>query len=250
MDMRLRPFVRFAGKVPKNGNSHLECEDSFRVTEAAFAVADGASDAIYSDVWSGILADSYCRTSEAHSWDAEHFSDWIAGCRSEWRRWEEQLADKELPWFVREKLQSGSFATFAGLSFSPDRSGAWKAFAYGDACLFVVRGDALALSFPLTASDQFDNAPSLISTVRHLTDDRIRVAEGIACPGDRFYLVTDALAQWFLADYERGEKPWIAFDYGISGDAELDLFVTEVRERRSLKNDDVTLVSLEVLTDE
>lgn len=242
--MPLLPVVTFAGKIPKHGNDPSECEDSFCIGEGTFAVSDGASDGIYSDVWARILAESFCRESRQH-WNADDFSEWVA-CRRrmEWQDWQEQVGAKDLPWFAREKLRNGSFATFAGVRFASDTGGEWEACSYGDACLFVVRNDAVLLSSPITSSEAFNNNPPLLATLGDVVPEHVRIVTGIAEPGDIFYLATDALAQWFLAETERGEKPWIAFDTGILTDADLQSFVAEYREQKVLKNDDVTLVSI------
>ena len=244
--MSLRPVVRFAGRVPKHGNDLSECEDSFCVADTTFAIADGASDGIYSHVWARILAESYCQQGQ-QLWNADTFSEWV-NCRRrmEWDKWHAQVAAKELPWFAREKLRNGSFATFAGLTFATDLSGAWEACSYGDACLFIVRNDAILHSFPVTSSEAFGNNPPLIATLTGVTPEHIQILSGRAEAGDRFYLVTDALAQWFLAESERDEKPWAAFDTGILTDDDLKSFVNDYRGQKLLKNDDVTLIAIEV----
>ena len=244
--MPLCSVVRFAGKIPKHGNDPSECEDSFCIGDGTFAVADGASDGIYSDVWARILAESYCRERPQH-WNGDDFSEWVA-CRRglEWREWQEHVTAKELPWFAREKLRNGSFATFAGITFAPDQSGAWEACSYGDACLFVVRNDTILHSFPVTSSEAFGNNPPLIATLTGVSLEHVQLLSGVAEAGDRLYLATDALAQWFLAQSERDEKPWATFDTGILTDDDLASFVIEYRGQKLLKNDDVTLIAIEV----
>ena len=244
--MPLRPVVRFAGRVSKQGNDLSECEDSFCVAEASFAVADGASDGIYSDVWARILADSYCQEAP-DDWNSQTFAEWIA-CRSriEWEGFQTEVSAKDLPWFAREKLRNGSFATLAGVRFAPDLTGAWQACSYGDACVFVVRNDLLLHSFPVNSSESFGNSPPLISTLTHISPEHFKTLAGLAEAGDRFYLATDALAQWFLSEVERNEKPWVAFDTGIFSDDDLKSFVSEYRGYKLLKNDDVTLIAIEV----
>jgi hypothetical protein len=59
------------------------------------------------------------------------------------------------------------------------------------------------------------------------------------------YLTSDALASWILADYEKGEKPWIALD-GIRSDQDFEIFVAEERRNQAMRNDDVTLLSMAV----
>jgi hypothetical protein len=74
--------------------------------------------------------------------------------------------------------------------------------------------------------------------------DRVRLAEGVIAEGDDFYICTDALAAWFLGRAERGERPWdILRDFG-----ELDFrdWLCCVRRSGEIRNDDVTLIHIDV----
>ena len=238
-------MMMFAGMTPKLGHDARECEDRFSSSSRRFAVADGASESGYSHVWAQILADSFCR-SHASRLDSGELTAWLARCRAEWRRWADAAALGDLPWFARQTLRAGAFATFIGVAFS---QGDWHAVACGDACLFVVRDDRLAAAFPLADGDGFDNTPPLLPTATHVggpgTND-LRTATGIAEPGDAFYLMSDALAHWFLADHDRGDKPWLALD-GVRTPRDFDRFVSASRESHALKNDDVTLMTIVIV---
>jgi hypothetical protein len=167
---------------------------------------------------------------------------WLEQSRLEWSSWERNVAEKDLPWFTRDKLREGSFATFLGIAITES---SWHAFACGDSCLFVVRDDALLDAFPLEHSQRFDNAPDLVPSTRSIPVEALRTHTGEIL-GDRLYLASDALACWFLADTERGEKPWVALD-GIQSEQDLEIFVSEERQRHAMRNDDVTLISIEMM---
>lgn len=242
--MPRRPVVKFEGKLPKLGNAESECEDSFSSHTPRFAVADGASEGVFSGIWSEMLVKRFTRVSvSASDWDgAQAFVALVEECRTEWTEWERELARRDLPWFTREKLQQGSFATFLGVVIEAD---SWRAFAWGDSCLFAVRRGALIESFPVQRSADFDNTPALVPTAGVVDQSQLLTREGRVEAGDRFYLVSDALASWFLADYERGEEPWVALD-GISDSQELEILVSEARRDGRMKNDDVTLIAIEI----
>jgi hypothetical protein len=240
-------ILRFSGSVPKDGHRVDECEDRFACTPTRFAVADGASEGAFSAVWASMLADSFCRA-DLESAESEAVEAWLDGCRAEWQRWAEEMSQRELPWFTREALRTGAHATFVGLAFVQGGAGdGWRAVACGDACAFVVRRDRLALAFPVGAARQFGASPRLLRTGRGARQDFIRIAIGVPRPGDAFYLVTDALARWFLADHERGEKPWTVLDALGTAD-EFARFVADTRQSGALPNDDVTLMSVVVPT--
>lgn len=240
--MGARSLVRFAGKLPKAGNSPEECEDDFCSAPSRFSVADGASEGSYSSVWASILARSFC-SAHVIDWKTNEFLSWLQQCRLEWSAWEQNLAEKELPWFTRDKLRDGSFATFLGIAITEN---CWYAFACGDSCLFVVRNDALLDAFPVGHSRDFDNAPALVPSTRPVRVESLQTHAGEALAGDRIYLASDALACWFLADSERGEKPWVALD-GIQSEQDFEIFVSEERQRHAMRNDDVTLLSVELV---
>lgn len=242
--MPVRVIARFSGALAKGGNTAAECEDLIYATDHHVALSDGASEGSYSHVWARILVESFCQPS-AGDWGVEQIRAWLAECRRRWHAWQQHMTTRELPWFTRHKLDIGSFATFVGIAFHPDDSGAWTVVACGDACLFVVRRDRLVFAFPIGASADFDNTPRLLETSDTRSVDRVQAMAGAAQPGDRVYLASDALAQWFLAEHERGGHPWSAFD-GFSTQEDLDLFVSDRRLARAIRNDDIALVSLEI----
>jgi hypothetical protein len=151
----------------------------------------------------------------------------------------------------------GAYSSIAGLSLTaaplPNEGvGDWEMLAIGDSCIFHVRGERLLQSYPLTHSQEFNNRPVLLSSLAHqnanipLSDI---AGQGKYQPDDRFYLMTDALACWFLTEYEAGRTPWqILRDLGTSDSAETfpDL-VLQLRTSKVLKNDDVTLVRVDVV---
>jgi hypothetical protein len=65
--------------------------------------------------------------------------------------------------------------------------------------------------------------------------------------GDRFYLMTDALAQWFLARHEAGQKPWQVIGKALA-DPETGVafpaWVEDLRDKGGLCNDDVTISAI------
>jgi hypothetical protein len=107
-----------------------------------------------------------------------------------------------------------------------------------------VRDDNLLMAFPLDRAEQFNSRPVLLSSNpsynhRSLSEARFKEGEGRA--GDMFFLVTDALAQWFLAQYEGQFKPWDTF-CGLRSKEDFEKLISQLREERSIRNDDTTLL--------
>lgn len=246
--MTLHPTVQFEGKVPKRGNSPDECEDQLALSpdRGVFAIADGASDAAYSKIWAQILVEAFCENDSA-ALDPSTFETWLEACRQKWKEWEKSLLLKDLPWFTREKLQQGSWSTFLGFRFHADSEWTdhvlWKAIAFGDSCLFVVQGDRLALAFPLENVGDFDTTPPLLSTLPQPVGEHLRIRSGSVSWGHKIYLMTDALAKWFLDFYDQGGQPWGKLDV-IVNESHLNALVCGLRDAGHMRNDDVALIRI------
>lgn len=230
--------------LPKRGHSAGEYEDAWAADADAgrFAVADGASESSFAGAWALRLVEAFVDP-PADASDA----DWLAAPQ---RRWAAEVDPLSLPWYAEEKRGAGAFAAFCGLHVMPgDDGGAWHAVAVGDSCCFQVRGGELAAAFPVGRSADFGNVPALVGSrpAARAAYERQRVERhGVWLPGDRFLLVTDAVAQWFLAGHESGAKPWEEVERLSGVDEEFAVWVEGLRARGGLRNDDVTLVALTV----
>ena len=65
---------------------------------------------------------------------------------------------------------------------------------------------------------------------------------------DAFFLMTDALACWFFKELEEGNKPWnLLRDLDTEDGVPFEKFVADLRSGQRMKNDDVTLVRIDIL---
>ena len=258
VSLRLRTPTKFW--LPKAGNRADEYEDAFRVVypqrmgapprgAARIAVADGASESAFAREWANALADAFASAPpEPDDLDDDALATWLAPARDAWH---DAVPWDRIPWHGEAKARAGAFATLVGLTLSaaPDGSGgiAWQAVAVGDSCLFVVREGELVVSFPLDDASEFDNNPALLCSNPANSGgahDALRRDRGRCEAGDVLMLATDALAAWFLARHAAGERPWdtlAALDASSWAD-----WVDEQRGAGLMRNDDVTLVAIEV----
>jgi hypothetical protein len=235
----------------KAGNAVSEYEDAFwppeptiklREESLRVAIADGATDAVYSALWARLLVKAYGKrrmtseTVEAHLAQAA-------------RIWGKAVAGKPLAWYAEEKARSGAYAALVGLELSRQGdgdSGTWSALACGDSCLFHLRSEAVIQSFPIQRSEEFSNAPLLLGShpqTRGL--EGVRTTAGSWQAGDCFYLMSDALASWFLTRCEAGDVPWQCLrDITIAKEPPFDEWIASLRRDRAIKNDDCTLVGI------
>lgn len=254
-----------AFSLPKAGNSVEEYEDAFwpeqqvdkTVKSFSFAIADGATETSFSGLWARMLVRSYCKGELAKSKMQKTLS-------SLQRKWLDVVSQKPLPWFAETKIQSGAFSSLVGLTIyhsAMDKRGLpqWQAIAIGDSCLFQVRDDKLITSFPLNDSEQFNNSPSLLSSNQAANvelEKNIIHKTGTLVEGDTFYLMTDALACWFLQEYESNRKPWADWSRILYADCvDNDLsdqqirfsnWIADLRTSRLIRNDDVTSLRVEI----
>lgn len=237
--------------LPKRGHAAEEYEDAFAADPAAgrFAVADGASESAFAALWARILAEGFIENARPPWGKAE----WLAPLR---QRWAEEVDPQLLPWYAELKREQGAFATLLGLALRPPgerRPGRWRALAVGDSCLLRLHEGQLVDAFPLDRSADFDSHPSLVGS--RPTQATRRAAARQACgtwkAGDRFLLLTDALAQWALRQSEEDREPWDELGPLFAAENPQQAFtvwIEEQRDRHELRNDDVTLVTISLGT--
>jgi len=233
-----------AFSAAKAGNTPEEYEDALAGDPAArrFAVADGATESSFAAAWARLLVEGFIAAA-GKPW---RNLDWIAPLR---QRWASQVDALVLPWFAEAKREEGAFATLLGLAFRPPRDshlGTWRAVAVGDCSLFRTRRSRLLTAFPLVASTAFNNRPRLLGS-RPAAPPPLEQAAGRWRPGDRFLLMSDALAQWFLERMEKKADPLGEIATLLSGPSPRTAFPGWIGERRhqGLRNDDITLVIID-----
>lgn len=234
--------VRFAGRLPRTGSEPGECEDAWALS--AFdgggplraAVADGASESLFAARWAESVARAYVDAGVGGLNEA------VTAAAAEWRAFAD---DQELPWYAEPKRTRGAHTTLIGVEVR--NGGIWEAAAIGDSCAFLVRDGRSAVAFPVPTSDAFPSLPVLVGTNDGLAAEHLRHYEGQWRPGDDLYLMSDALAAWFLAEAERQREPWRWFqEIGTLREPERAFRerIGELRGAGRLRNDDVALVHL------
>ena len=236
--------------APKRGSEARECEDSlsFNKNRGRFCIADGATESFASRYWARLLVKHWTQTKypfetrrEVAAWAAslgDHFDQ-------RWRR-------RQLSWFAEEKARSGAYAAFVGLWFFEQSAHLhWRAIAIGDACLVLWRQEAIVTSFPLHDPKSFGFRPILLPSnrgVQSTTLERIEERSGDALPGDVIFLLTDAIAAWFLHAAKHTPEQILEFQAmlkrGIRND--LDEFIERERSNGTLRNDDVGVLRIQV----
>ncbi|MES2464747.1 MAG: protein phosphatase 2C domain-containing protein [Armatimonadota bacterium] len=238
--------------APKEGSTDAQYEDAWAASEAGeasglvcvspnltVAVSDGASAAIFARDWARRLVAAFTKGDIG----ADATDTQIGEVASaEGALWRSDVETKATSWHAQEKLQTGSAATLLVLSLSAHER-KWAAFAVGDVCLFIVRGGKLKYAFPVAKSSGFDDRPALLSTESRAALPPVKRFGTDIEAGDRFLLMTDALAAWFLSDFEKKVRPWETLP---SGPEAFAAFVQRERDATKMKNDDATLIEISV----
>ena len=220
-------------RLGKSGNAAEDYEDAAAgdLVKGRFAVADGASEASFASIWAQHLVRCFV-TEPGRPW---RNLDWVAPLR---KRWAAEVDLLDLPWYAEEKRALGAFATFLGLGFQqqgtqPD--GYWGALAIGDCCLFHISDNHLEQAFPLTQSADFGNQPRLLGSRLGAQEQEVQAerAFGRWQLADRFLLMTDALAQWFLLRTEQEANPLAEIGGLLAETCPAAAFAGWVNERRT-----------------
>jgi hypothetical protein len=253
------------------------------------AVADGATQGGFSRLWAQMLVDYYIEETPPLRPRLEGLEPWLKTMAKRWNgeKIEEILSTVPAGTPRRSRMEQslrleGQAATLVMLEIDPENR-VWRAGAIGDAFLFHlrkrpnpkpgVRSELYVVEpvrpFANMQSDQLDTNPILISTRENNQDAWIwnnfaysrdeAFVQSEFQPGDRFLIMTDAVAAYFLRvmeqnDFEvlRSELEYIPSLESKPGKDEEWLKTgrdTNPNDFFYLKNDDVTVLDLEI-TDE
>lgn len=244
----------------KDGSSPGEWEDGAGLDPGdpligrrpRYVVFDGATEAFDSIRWVGLLVESFLGLDdrERPSLDEPGITGWFVRMQQAWL--DRAPTSFGTVFEERKFAEQGSFATLLGCELDlSSRTPRWSAVALGDAVLFHLRGPQLLDVFPPMSAEDFGIDPDGISTQPSQLPRmaaRLRFGTGGLADGDVLLLCTDALAAWALRSAGAGSGPWAALT-SIRHPMAFDHLVGAELAARRLKNDDVTLVRIEVSAD-
>ena len=273
--------VQKAGNAPGEYEDAFFPRDPYMTEARGFraAVADGATETSYSGEWARELAEGYCR----QRLDVDRIEETLPRLQG---RWNQGLVGTNLPWYAQEKLRAGAYSSLVGLTigdrlftteaqraqrntevggsargrppsaaerrverYGREFEGAWKAVAAGDSCLFHLRAQRLLCSFPIAQAEEFSNHPALLSSLpAHNSEapNLLRRVSGTWRSGDTFVLATDAVAHWLL-DRDQEDNPAFASLSATMGcPNRFARWVGDLRTSGAMRNDDVTVLEIDI----
>lgn len=251
--------------LPKEGEPEISNRDAYLVLELPLkkgyfrvAVADGATQSYLSGDWAHFLVNMIVNSKKkslGRNGIYNFFS--INKFYEKWSDYVREYIQKRqnqgnaLKWYEEEGLVTGSDSTLLYIEFKYSeklKKGKLSAHAIGDTCLAHLHENNINTLFPIMQSVDFNNHPPLISSVSNnnndLTDFENTTTFTIVNT-DTLYLMTDALALWFIYDHEYGGKPWEDIDNNSADNDAFRKWIADLRDKKLLENDDITLIRIQ-----
>lgn len=230
----------------KIGNTPNEYEDAFAINpgRGKLAVADGASDSIFSGLWARSLVNSYVE-SDLSITSESFVEDLVSAARIKWHT---DIEWDKLRLFVKNKAINGSFSTMLLVESLDDHTfNKIRVLSVGDSCILFKNGGTLS-SFPLSRHEDFNITPKLVwsgygspfSREYRWQKPPFQTVDYEIESGDTIVIATDAVSKWLLQFYPDS--------WGEITDGNKDLkemFQSEVKDGR-MRNDDLTLVKVTI----
>ncbi|MBB6682281.1 hypothetical protein H4O20_12580 [Aequorivita sp. 609] len=243
MKIKLKGFI-----TSKESELYSDCADhyAFSTENLKFAISDGVSRSFFPKFWSRILVERYV---EKDTWKEE---DFILSSQEHWQnKVDEIVKSPDTMYFTRNAYnrKTPGLATFVGLQFLPKEK-KWIAQALGDSFLFFVPKDCQDFdkdAIKLSSKDEpfvFDNYPDYLSSIGDSHKGNSRKIKGQELRDGTFYLMTDALAEWFLQG--KGIENAITTIENIKNQEQFLETIDNERKANRLHNDDSALLIIEV----
>lgn len=211
-----------------------------------FAIADGVSASIFSDIWARSITNSAVTGNYDFFQDPGTFIlDLIQKAREKWYK---KIKWDSLPWYLKNKSVSGSYTTLVGLQFVEHEGRfQYSSFAVGDSVLFHWKGGNQYSSYPLTSPDEFNITPHLVWSGKghpmrieyKLKAPTISRKQGTLEKGDTIFLASDAVAKWLMETNRFSEVEEL-----IDSSSEMTKLFTREIDNKKMRNDDATLVTI------
>lgn len=236
--------------APKKSELFNDCADRYAYDQFQnkFAISDGVSKSFFPKIWADVLVNKWVN----EVWNSD--DEFITDCQSQWLNQVTAIVNKpEAKWFTKNAFnrREPGLATFVGLEFHKKKKDwHWRAYALGDSFMFFVpkKSKKPSKDYIVLSSKQdpiiFDNYPDYLSSIGDKHKGVKVPKEGLLEPGT-FFLMTDALAEWFWNDHKNaiGEiSLW-------QNQTDFERFVNEERYNEKLGNDDSAFLSIEIADD-
>ncbi|MCF2494270.1 hypothetical protein [Dyadobacter chenhuakuii] len=197
MKIKIKGFI-----TSKKNELYSDCADNYNFSQEynKFAISDGVSKSFFPKIWSKHLVKNYVFHDHLNQ------GEFIKKSQEDWQEEVDiRMQLENVKYYTRNAYNNKvpGLATFVGLQFLVDKK-TWTAQALGDSFLFFVPRGSTQLENETTILSSksqpivFDNFPDYLSSIgnNHKGHEEKIIDETLA--EGTFYLMTDALAEWFL----------------------------------------------------
>jgi hypothetical protein len=230
----------------KSAEQYIDCADNYAVNKSShrFSVSDGVSKSFFPKVWSDVLVTKFVERTDLKE------SELINVCQDEWqKRIDEIVSLPETKWFTKSQYnrKDPALATFVGLQFF-EKEKKWAASARGDSFLFFVpkgykdyQKDLIKLSSK-SEPIVFDNFPDYFASIGDNHKGKIEILRNQNIVYGTFFLMKDALSEWFINEGERAIGKIIVWN----SQADFQRFISQAIDENEMTNDDCAILCIEV----
>lgn len=230
----------------KSAEQYIDCADNYAVNKSShrFSVSDGVSKSFFPKVWSEILVTQFVERTDLKE------TELIKVCQEEWQNRIDEIVNlPNTKWFTKSQYnrKDPALATFVGLQFF-DKEKKWTASALGDSFLFFVPKefkDYQQELIKLSSKSEpivFDNFPDYLTSIGDNHKGTLEKLRSQKLVDGTFYLMTDALAEWFINEGENAIGKITVW----KSQADFERFITQAIEENQLTNDDCAILCIEL----
>lgn len=236
--------------TPKSNLKQIESEDKIDFSflnedKLRIALADGATESIYSGVWAEKIVKKYLSTG-GDLLNRENLED-LQGqfLTHAYQSIEESPETRQ--WFLYEKLERGTGATLIALEFSNSRT--IDILSVGDSCVFWKQNNDSGKieMFPQLSVQDFGNSPSSIC---HLSQTWKKLNQSMKQKSFSYtnqlqaLICSDAFACWLIRELENNPSIWDDLFKFQEEQSNFQEFIRDLRNQKKIRNDDVSVVTI------
>lgn len=229
----------------KESELFSDCADRYAYNEThhKFSISDGVSKSFFPKFWAEYLVEEFVSKEKIED---EIF---LPKCQEKWLKQITDIVNKPtVKWFTKNAFnkKSPALATFVGLQFF-EKEKKWEASALGDSFLFFVPKKMKTFDdcFIISSKKEpiiFDNFPDYFSSIGEKFKGNIKKTSKRDLKDGTFYLMTDALAEWFINEKENAIGKIAVWQ----NQKDFERFIDEERQTKKLGNDDSAILIINV----
>ncbi|WP_370407476.1 hypothetical protein [Tenacibaculum dicentrarchi] len=230
----------------KESELFSDCADRYAYNKHhhKFSISDGVSKSFFPKFWAEYLVDEFV------SKEIIEDNIFLQECQEKWLKKVTDIVNKPTSkWFTQNAFnnKSPALATFVGLQFF-EKEKKWEASALGDSFLFFVPKERKTFDNNcIIVSSKiepiiFDNFPDYFSSIGDKFKGKVKQTLKRDLKDGTFYLMTDALAEWFLNEKENAIGKISVWQ----NQNDFERFIDEERLTEKLGNDDSAILIINV----